>query len=202
MNRPPEIHDLIGDGGAPEERARLEQVHELLVAAGPPLLGSVPAPPEVSGRVVPLRRRRWVGLASVAALVCVALGAGYLVGTRGGSFAPVATVAMHAVGPEARATAQLEIGRADSAGNVPIHMRVAGLPRLPRGGWYELYLSKNGRTGESCGTFTTAGDNTVVKLSVAYDLAAWRKAGRYDGWVVTAHVPGHPTSAKRILLTT
>ena len=201
MNRPPEIHDLIGDEATPEERARLEQVHELLVAAGPPPPGSVPAPPDVTARVAPLRRR-WVELASVAALVCVAVGAGYLVGGRGGSFAPVATVAMHAVGPEARATAQLEIGRADSAGNVPIHMRVAGLPRLPSGGWYELYLSKNGRTGESCGTFTTASDNTVVRLSVAYDLAAWRKAGRYDGWVVTAHVPGHPTSAKHILLTT
>ncbi len=41
-----------------------------------------------------------------------------------------------------------------------------------------------------------------MRLSVGYDLGAWRDAGRYDGWVVTAHVPGQPGSGKRILLTT
>ena len=41
-----------------------------------------------------------------------------------------------------------------------------------------------------------------MRLSVGYDLGAWRDAGRYDGWVVTAHVPGKPGSGERILLTT
>ena len=204
MNRPPDIHDLIGDDGGPRELARLEQVHDMLVAAGPPPDGVVPAPPRVSGEVVRLRPRgrRWLELASAAALVCVALGAGYLVGSRGASFQPVVTISMHGVPPAAAATAELDVGKADAGGNIPIEMLVRGLPQLPRGGWYELYLSKNGNPGESCGTFTTAGDETTVRLSVAYDLAGWRKAGRYDGWVVTAHVPGKPAAAKRTLLTT
>ena len=204
MTRPPDLHDLIGDNAEPEEHARLEQVHDLLVAAGPPPEGAVPEPPRVGAQVVRLPlRRRWAELAAVAALVCVALGAGYLVGGRGIASEPAATISMHSLPPAAAATAELGVGKADEGGNVPIEMRVAGLPTLPRGGWYELYLSKNGRPGESCGTFTTAGDKeTVVRLSVGYDLPAWYKAGRYDGWVVTAHVPGKPALGKQILLTT
>ena len=206
MNRPPDIHDLIGDEGAPGEFARLERVHDMLVAAGPPPDGAVPAPPRAGGEVVLLRprprRRRWLELASAAALVCVALGAGYFAGSRGDSFQSVVTISMHGVPPAAAATAELGVGKADAGGNIAIEMLVRGLPQLPRGGWYELYLSKSGNPGESCGTFTTAGDETTVRLSVAYDLAGWHKTGRYDGWVVTAHVPGKPAAAKRTLLTT
>jgi hypothetical protein len=202
MSRSPDLRDLIGDEGSPEELARLERAHELLVAAGPPPEGGVPEPPRVGGQVVHLRsRRRWAELAAVAALVCVAVGAGYLVGNRGGGFESVVTLSMHGVPPTAAASATLDVGEADAAGNVPIEMRIAGLPRLPQGGWYELYLSKNGRPGASCGTFTAAGD-TSVTLSVGYDLAAWHEAGVYDGWVITAHVPGDPKAARRVLLTT
>jgi len=204
MSRPPDLRDLIGDEGSPDERARLEHVHDMLVTAGPPPEDVVPGPPRVSGAVVRLRprRRRWAELAVAAAVVVVAVGAGYFVGNRGNGFESVATITMRGVPPVVAATAELDIGKSDADGNVPIEMRVAGLPSLPRGGWYELYLSKNGARGESCGTFTTAGKETTVRLNVGYDLAGWRKAGRYDGWVITAHVPGKPASAKRILLTT
>jgi len=204
MTRPPELNDLIDADGSPEERARLERMHELLVVAGPPPDGEMPEPIRTSATVIPFGRRRLrvVGLAAVAAAVLLALGGGYLLGTRGGGFGSTARVAMHGVAPTAGATADLDIGREDMSGNVPIEMHVRGLPGLPANGWYELYLSKNGRLGASCGTFTTKGDETTVRLSVGYALADWHDSGRYDGWVVTAHVPGKPGSGKKILLTT
>lgn len=201
MNRPPELDDLIGPEGGADDRARLQRVHELLVAAGPPAEGALPSAPGVGGRVVRMRRRRWAQLALAAAFAVVALSVGYVVGSRGEGFETVVTLPMHGVPPVPAATAELAIGEADN-GNIPIKMRVRGLPALPAGGWYELFLSKHGRIGASCGTFSTAGDETTVQLSVGYNLRAWRKAGIYDGWVITAHVPGHPQSAKRVLLTT
>lgn len=203
MTRPPDLHDLIDPDDSPEARARLERMHELLVAAGPPPAGAVPEPPREGAVVIPLRqRRRLAELSAVAAVVLVALGGGYLLGARGNGFDKVASVPMHGIAPTARATADLAIGEADANGNVPIEMHVRGLPSLPRGGWYELYLSKHGRLGASCGTFQTAGTETTVRLSVGYTLADWHDNGRYDGWVVTAHVPGMPGSGKQILLTT
>ena len=204
MTRPPDLNDLIDDDGSPEERARLARMHELLVAAGPPPAGEMPEPVRESATVVPFRQRRVrvAGLAAVAAAVLLALGGGYLLGTRGGGFDSAARVAMHGVAPTSGASADLDIGREDASGNVPIEMHVRGLPSLPANGWYELYLSKKGRLGASCGTFMTAGDETTVRLSVGYALADWHDSGRYDGWVVTAHMPGERGSGKRILLTT
>ena len=60
-------------------------MHELLIAAGPPPAGEMPEPIRTSATVVPFRRRRLrvAGLAAVAAAVLLALGGGYLLGTRG-----------------------------------------------------------------------------------------------------------------------
>ena len=195
MTRPPDLRELIGDEGAPDER--LARVHELLVAAGPPP-EAVPRSPHVGGP----RRRRWAELALAAALASVALAVGFVVGSRGDGFQAVRTIAMHGVGPVADASADLAMAAPDANGNTALEMDVERLPQLPPGGWYELYLSKQGVIGASCGTFVVAGDETTVRLSVGYDLAAWRDADRYDGWVVTAHVPGQPSSGQRILLTT
>ena len=195
MTRPPDLRELIGDDGAPDER--LARVHELLVAAGPPA-EAVPRSPQV-GRP---RRRRWAELALAAALASLALGVGFVAGSRGDGFEAVRTIPMHGVAPVADASAELAMAEPDASGNTALEMDVERLPQLPQGGWYELYLSKAGVIGASCGTFVVAGDETTVRLSVGYDLGAWRDAGRYDGWVVTAHVPGQPRSGQRILLTT
>jgi hypothetical protein len=201
VTRPPDLRDLIGDEGGPDER--LARVHELLVDAGPPP-DAVPRSPHVGGEALRSRprRRRWTELALAAALVAIALAAGFVVGSRGEGFEPVTTIAMHSVSPVADASAELAVGEPDENGNIALEMDVKGLPQLPQGGWYELFLSKNGVIGASCGTFVTAGDETTVRLGVGYDLPGWREAGRYDGWVVTAHVPGRPGSGERILLTT
>jgi hypothetical protein len=192
---------LIGDEGGPDER--LARVHELLVDAGPPP-DAVPRSPYVGARArrASPRRRRWTALALAAALAAIALAVGFVVGSRGDGFEPVRTIAMHGVSPVADASAELAVGEPDENGNTPLEMDVQGLPQLPQGGWYELFLSKNGAIGASCGTFVTAGGEATVRLGVGYDLPAWRDEGRYDGWVVTAHVPGRPGSSERILLTT
>ena len=201
MTRPPDLRDLIGDEGGPDER--LARVHELLVDAGPPP-DAVPRSPHVGGRALRTRprRRRWTELALAAALAAVALAAGFVIGSRGDGFEPARTISMSGVSPVADASAELAVGEPDENGNIALEMDVKGLPQLPQGAWYELFLSKNGVIGASCGTFVTAGDETTVRLGVGYDLPGWRDAGRYDGWVVTAQVPGQPGSGQRILLTT
>ena len=62
---------------------------------------------------------------------------------------------MHGVSPVADASAELAMGKPDENGNTALEMEVKRLPQLPQGGWYELYLSKNGVIGASCGTFVT-----------------------------------------------
>jgi hypothetical protein len=148
------------------------------------------------------RRRRWAELALAATLASVALAVGFIAGSRGDGFESVRTIPMHGVAPVADASAELAMAEPDVNGNTSLEMNVERLPPLPQGGWYELYLSKQGVIGASCGTFVVAGDETTVRLSVGYDLGAWRDAGRYDGWVVTAHVPGRPASGEQVLLTT
>jgi hypothetical protein len=201
LTQPPELRDVIGDEG-PDDR--LQRVHDMLVAAGPPPEGALPQPPEVGRQAVRARprRRRWAELALAAAFVCIALAVGFVVGDRGDGFEPATTLSMNGVPPVADASGELAIGEPDAGGNVVIDMHVDGLPRLPRGGWYELALANNGEVGALCGTFATTGDETTVRFTVGYDLSALRKAGRYDSWVVTAVVPGRPGSDKRILLTT
>ena len=201
MTRPPDLRDLIGDEGASDER--LARVHELLVDAGPPP-EAVPATAQVAVRALPARprRRRWAELAVAAALAATALAVGFVAGSRGDGFEARVTISMHGVPPVADASADLAVGERDENGNTALEMVVERLPQLPQGGWYELFLSKRGVIGASCGTFVTAGDETKVRLNVGYDLSSWRKAGRYDGWVITAHLPGKPGSGERILLTT
>ena len=61
------------------------------------------------------------------------------------SFETARHLSMHGIGQLADARAQINIGTHDIGGNYPLSMTVRGLPRLPRGGWYELLLSKHGR---------------------------------------------------------
>jgi len=176
----PDFDELVGGGDlGGEERERLLRVHDLLVAAGPPPELSpelASAPPEPKATVFPIQRRRWrtAGLAAAAALI-IAFGAGWLVGDRN-SNAPVEhTVAMS--GPHG-ATASIDLLSADSAGNWPMVMTVSGLPKLPRGRSYTLWLTKNGRIESPCGNFAVGAGTTTVHLNAPYHLK------EYSGWVV------------------
>jgi hypothetical protein len=203
---PPEFDDLVEDEGTPEELDRLRRVHELLIAAGPPpelspRLSEAPpvaAPTETSrSRVsfLPHRRRQAVALLA-AAVLALAFGLGFLIGDRGDSdFDAQRAVPMHGVGATSSASASLLLGQTDAVGNVPLEMRIRGLKPL-EGGWYTLWLTKDGKAIAPCGTFAVGKNGTTaVRFSVAYDLK------RYDGWVIDAFFP----AARRrtgVLLTT
>jgi hypothetical protein len=203
MSRPPDFRELVGEDGSPEELERLRRVHELLVRAGPPPelspeLERTPAPPPSAPVVALARRRPAAAFGVAAAAVLAALVIGYVVGARGHGFDTAFAVPMHGVPPVAAARAQLKVGELDAAGNWPVVFTVTGLPQLPSGGWYELYLTKRGKIKESCGTFIVEGGNveTSVRLNVPYNLRG------YTGWVVTAHNPHYPRSGNRFLLRT
>src|SRR5207237_772064 len=63
---------------------------------------------------------------------------------------------------------------------------VIDLPPAPSGGYYMLWLSRNGKPVAPCGSFNTATANkeTVVRLSAAYSFNG------INGWIVTREVPG------------
>ena len=200
----PDFDELIGTDLDPDERERLLRAHDLLVAAGPPpelppSLMRGPLEPEEAEVVPFFNRRRHAVLAVLAAAVAIALfGGGYLVGHHGnrGGFATEHGIAMRATpSAPAGAAAFLAIGRKDDAGNWPMLVRVSNLKKLPRGGYYALWLTRDGRPVAPCGTFIVAGTTTEVRLNVPYTLS------RFDGWVLTLQQPHHHEPG-RVLLTT
>lgn len=173
---PPRFDDLVpADDPA---RARLLNAHELLIAAGPqpelpPELVHAPAPPD--GKVVPFARRRFTAIGAVAIAATVIFGIGYVVGGRDAPSAPVQTIAM--AGPN-NAEATIDVLAKDAAGNWPMTLSVSGLPVLPNGSTYTLWLTKDGKLAESCGSFVVADRPTDVPLNAPYPLK------EFDGWVV------------------
>lgn len=203
MSGPPDFRELVGEDVPGAERERLRRVHDLLVAAGPPpeLSPALEHPPEVGGgRVVSLaRRRRGAVLLLAAAIAAAVFGVGFLTGavTHGGSNdSAIPAISMHGTSAAPNALASIRLQNVDSAGNWPMRLTVQGLPKLPDGGYYELYITKNGRIAGTCGTFRVGGGRTVVRLNAPYDLS------HIDGWIVTRHLPGQPDQASRPILTT
>ena len=199
MSKTPDFHELVGDEGTPEELERLRRVHDLMVAAGPP--------PELSPRLREAprmtekqswfpRRRRGAALVFAAGLVAAAFGIGYLVGDRGPSqFSAIGQpIAMHATAGQGTGRASILIGDRDSVGNWPLLVRVSGLKKLPKGQWYELYLTRKGEPPAYCGAFSVhAAGRTTVRFTVPYSFKG------DIGWVVTTNKkPPH----RQVLLTT
>jgi hypothetical protein len=175
----PDFDELVGEDLVPAERARLEQVHELLIAAGPPpeLPPHLARPPdEPRARVIPIRRGRWrtVSLAAAASLL-IAFAAGWLIGNHRSADQVQRTVTMTGANG---AHASLVVLHSDDAGNWPMRMTLTGLPTLPHGSTYTLWLTKKGKLESSCGTFVVESGTTKVRLNAPYRLK------EYSGWVV------------------
>ncbi|HUK95862.1 MAG TPA: hypothetical protein VLU96_12540 [Gaiellaceae bacterium] len=196
MNREPDFRELVGEDVEPEERERLEHVHDLLVAAGPPAElppGLVDPDAEYAEAqtydFLP-RRRTGAVLALAAAIALIAFLGGYLTGQhKGGQFPAIRTVAMRGTALEPAASGTVAIGELTGGGNWPLEVIVNNLPRLPHDGYYEMLLTKNGKPTASCGTFVASGPSVTVRLNAPYNLRS------FNGWVVTRHVPGtrgHP----------
>jgi len=196
MTDRPNFDELAGGADlGPEEAARLERVHDLLVAAGPPpeLPPRLREPdPELERRdnVIFLPRRRAGMLLGIAAAVALlALLGGYLLGQRQ-LFDEAGSVTMHSTVTASPASAVIHVGKADSAGNWPLKVDVKNLPALPKGQYYEMFLTRSAnQRAASCGTFRVSGSSDEVLLNAPYHLRA------FDGWIVTREGRGsgnHP----------
>jgi hypothetical protein len=191
----PDFREVVGDDLTPQERARLERVHELLVAAGPPpeLPPALEEPPDDSmpSPIVLPRRRAGAMLALAAAIALVAFVGGFVAGKQGvnSGINAVHTLSMHGTAADRNASANIDIGELDSSGNWPLRVVIRGLPQLQKGSYYEMFLTKNGKTIAACGIFTVADNPSTVRLTMPPTLKD------YDGWIVTRESPGghsHP----------
>jgi hypothetical protein len=192
--RRPDFRELVGEDLAPEERERLERVHELLVAAGPPpelppALAQPDLDPREQSAVAFLPRRRtglMLGLA--AAIALIAFVGGFVAGRTKDTFPTEFSVPMHGTALDATAEATINVGELDASGNWPLELVVRRLKPLPKGDYYEMFLTSHGKPTASCGKFRISTDGRV-RLNAPYNLR------RFDGWIVTLEAPGsarHP----------
>jgi hypothetical protein len=198
-----ELKDIIDvDDLAPEDRERLQRVHELLLQADPPAelppeLHNPVSAPEAEVIAFPLLPQRRVG---AAVLLAAAAAAATFVGgfVWGHAKAKPATLAVQRVvlmhGNEAAAV--LKVGKADSVGNWPMEMSVSGLPQQKtHAAYYELWLTQKNGPMLPCGTFRVNGKTTSVRLSVPYSFK------HASGWIVTAQPPGAAEPGRTVLTT-
>ena len=204
-DRTPDFDDLVGTDVPEDERKRLRRAHELLLQAGPPPelspeMESVPWPDDalqpLFGRRRERRGRRPVLLAAaIATALVVGLLLGQATSSSTTSIEAVRTVQMHGTSLARGSFASLELGRRSAEGNWPMVLHVRGLPKLSKGGYYDLYLTKGGVPLVSCGTFNAQGE-TVVRLSAAYNLERFDK----NGWVIVKKTPANNFDASQIVL--
>jgi len=169
MNR--DFHNLVDvEGLTADEQARLERVHDLLVAAGPPteLPSGLERPPAQVIEFPVWRRRRLVAVALVAAVTVAvaAFGGGYVVGHENGMHV-TQVIALHGSQNE---LASLRIGESDSVGNTPMILTVTGMPKQGDRSYYELFTWRDGKLGFPCTGFRVVGDKTTVHFTVPYEL--------------------------------
>lgn len=169
----PDFDELVGSDLDPQERARLERVHDLLIAAGPP-----PEPLEAPVALQPARRRgALMALAAALAVAAFALGAALVDGSGGRSLDFTETMA--GTPAAAEATATLAVFDLDAAGNWPMELTVAGLPPAKGGRPFELWLTREGELKALCGGFFTDGDGwATVPMNAPY------RFDEFDGWVI------------------
>jgi hypothetical protein len=123
------------------------------------------------------RRRLALAFALGAALAAASFGLGRW--TNGDDFETRFTVAMQPTENAHDAAAVIRVGERDEAGNWELELDVSGLPELPPGEYYDLWLAKDGEYAATCGIFSVAGGETTVQMNVSYRLAD------YDAWVIT-----------------
>lgn len=185
----PDFRELVGEDLPEEERARLERVHDLLVAAGPPpeLPPSLAEPQtEAPGEAIPFLPRRRIGAAIglAAAVGLVAFLGGFIAGRTGDQFTKTFEVPMHSTALARGASATIQVGKRDESGNWPLKLSVHGLEPLPKGWFYGMYLTRKHEPAASCGAFAIKRPNVTVRLNAPYNLRT------YDGWIVTRERTG------------
>jgi hypothetical protein len=118
-------------------------------------------------------------LALAAALGIALFGLGYLFGERDTTAEPARLLSLRGTSVAPGAQASMAVYAADAAGNREIELTVRGLPELPSGSEYELWLTKDGEPVARSGSFVVdEGETTVVHLTTP-----WRPALR-EQWSV------------------
>jgi hypothetical protein len=197
--RTPEFSELVGEDVSPEERSRLEHVHRMIVDSGPlpelplalqkaPAVEEDPHDASVAFSFLPRRGGRILTVAAGFALLCLIVG--YVIGNHRSGFTTDFTVPMRGTAAAPQASAVLKVGNIDASGNWPLELQVAGLKQLPNGHWYTLYLTKNKKAAESCGTFRVHEGTTTVRMNAPYDFR------KFDGWIVTTGKNAPPLLAE------
>jgi hypothetical protein len=206
MRRTPDFDDLVGRDVPEEERERLRGAHELLTQADPPPelspeLERIPWPDEALGPLWERKKRAGRPRPLVLALgFATALLIGFVLGQartedETPSFEAVRSVELRGTPLDRDARGTLRLGTRDSDGNWPMLLHVTNLDTLPEGGYYDLYLTRDGKPLVLCGTFNITQGEVVVRLSAAYDLSRFDK----NGWVVTRQPPGHHEPTEIVL---
>jgi hypothetical protein len=187
----PRFEDIVDEDLSPGERERLERVHDLLVAAGPPaeLPPHLERGPTLAMTLARKRRgqRRLALLAAAIALLAVVFVAGFAVGNNGDGLVGTHTLKLVGTKQASGALASLAIQNVDDAGNWPMKLSVTGLPKLPEHGYYEVYLTRKGKPFAPCGVFVVAGKAGAVSVH----LNAPYHVRKGDSWVVTKQLPGN-----------
>lgn len=196
---PPDFDQLVGADVEGAERARLQRVHSLLVQAGPPpeLSPGIEAGPTLAMTMSrrPARvRRRVLLLAAAIAILGLAFLGGFVAGNRSGTGTAGHVLQLTGTPAAPNAFASLQIQPADAAGNWPMKLSVKGLPELPAGSYYEVFLMRDGKPWGACGSFKVASNQaTVVQLTAPYRLQ------QGDTWDVMRMDTGNPESGVVVL---
>ena len=140
MTDRPNFDELVGgDDLSPEEAARLQRVHDLLIEAGPPpeLPPHLLQEPDPEGgrrdNVTGLPRRRTGMLLGIAAaLTLTAFLGGFIYGTHHAPFNEDFAVPMHSTAAGSQAKAVIHVGKLDSAGNWPLRSTSRTCPSCRR----------------------------------------------------------------------
>jgi hypothetical protein len=206
MTSRPDFDDLVGRNVAPGERDRLRRTHDLLIEAGPPpelspALDAVPWPDDALQPLIGRRRSKGRRPLLLAAAIATAIVAGFLLGqatsttNSTSSIGSREVVQLQGTALAHDALATLKLGKADAAGNQPMLLHVSGLPKLAKGGYYALFLTRGGKPVVSCGTINVSGA-TSVRMSAAYALEAFDRGG----WVIVRQTPANNWQPNQIVL--
>jgi len=187
-----DFDELAGGGDlAHDEAERLRHVHELLVTAGPPpeLPPHLEAGPTLGMTMTrPKRRpgRRIALLAAALSVLVLVFVFGYIAGNSGSGLGHTTTLQLKGTTAAPNALASLRILPGDGSGNWPMKLAATGLPKLGKGGYYEVFLFRNGRIYAPCGGFVAKSSSSAVDvtLNAPYTLKP------HDTWVVTIQKAG------------
>jgi len=179
-------------GVSPADRVRLQRVHDLLVAAGPPaelpsgLSDAPPAPADAKVIAFPRRRRTAAAILIAAAVAVACFSGGYVLANQAHNATTLHAIRVVGLSGEQNSLASLRVGAADRNGNWPVELTVTGLPALHGAdSHYLLMLTQDGKPTWVCGMFKV-GENgaTTVTFSVPYRITG------HTTWAVTEMTKG------------